>query len=230
MTMNNRKSPEFYTRNETRHYTPEQKTEAVKTALSKSLREAQEQSGASGMSVRKWVKQAADYGFDFFSLQQIEKKRLLKHVKINDPTKRCFYTQDEVSVYLGLTQMTVSKLVKNGEIKGERVGFGKIRSHRVYPVAEVDRYHLARIKKKLGEKFEDEMVEVDFVIDAFQSLNVDLREFKTIVSDIKKATYPDDKRETVKLALVLYQRFHRDVQRWIYNQLKQRREKNNAQS
>lgn len=228
--MNKRKSPEFYTRNETRHYTAEQKTEAVKTALSKSIREAQEQSGASGMSVRKWIKQAADYGFDFFSLQQIEKKRLLKHVKRNDPTKRCFYTQDEVSVYLGLTQATVNKLVKNGEIKGERVGFGKIRSHRVYPVAEVDRYQLARIKKKLGENFEDEMGEANFVIDAFQSLNVDLREFKTIVSDIKKATCPDDKRETVRLAIMLYQRFHKDVRSWIYNQLKQRREKNNAQS
>ena len=227
--MDKRKRPESCTRNETLHYTAEQKVEAVKTALSKSIREAQEQSGASGMSVRKWIKQAADYGFDFFSLTQKEKKRLLRSAKRNDPKQRYFHTQDEVSEYLGMTQVTVNKLVKNGEIKGERVGFGRNRSHRIYPVAEVDRYHLERIKKKLGENFEDEMVEVDFVIDAFQSLNVDLREFKTIVSDIKKATYPD-KRKTVRLALVLYQRFHRDVQRWIYNQLKQRREKNNAQS
>lgn len=228
--MNKRKRPESCTRNETLHYTAEQKVEAVKTALSKSLRKAAEQSGASRMSVRIWIKQAAIYGLDVFALTQEEKNRLLRNAKRNDPKQRYFHTQDEVSEYLGMTQVTVNKLVKNGEIKGERVGFGRDRSHRIYPVAEVDRYHLERIKKKLGENFEDEMVEVDFVIDAFQSLNVDLREFKTIVSDIKKATYPDDKRETVKLALVLYRRFHRDVQRWIYNRLKQRREKNNAQS
>lgn len=89
--------------------------------------------------------------------------------------ERYLYTQDEVAEYLGLTQATVYKIIKNGEIKGIQIGNGEQRKHRAFSVSELDEYRIKRINQKCGKSGEKEMLDASLVVTLYRRLQKDAR-------------------------------------------------------
>ena len=148
----------------------------------------------------------------------------MKEQATNDAEQRYLRTQDEVAEYLGLTQVTVNKLVKNGEIKGKRVGNGDKRSRFKFPVAELDRCLLGRIKRSLGRNFTGGMFEAILVATVFQSIDVNwaaLTPITTAVLDELRNRCPSKKLPSLEIAISLYKKLPKGVSVWLNNRLNQ---------
>ena len=156
-------------------------------------------------------------------------------------TERTFATQDEVAQYLGLTHATVNRLVKNGEIKGERVGVGEKRTHLKFSVDDLDAFLLERIKRKVKGKYDKQMAGARLLLTLFQELDatptfVKLNENNTIEEVLKSAKLDEIDVATerifgslarlrgtfsYKFFVATYKELHKDVRTWLRNQLRE---------
>jgi len=148
-----------------------------------------------------------------------------------------YHTQSEAAEYLGLTQPTFNRLVKNGEIKGERVGTGKERIHLLFSEEALDAYQLERIRKKLGKKFDKQFADAQFVAEFFKCLNDGLiakakLTGKTDQEALASQIYPyylTSKNLSIEcpaeyLLIIervfkMYKKLYKDVKKWVDNQI-----------
>ncbi len=155
-------------------------------------------------------------------------------------TKRTFATQDEVAQYLGLSHATVNRIIKNGEIKGNRFGSGTLRSHCIYSSDDLDAFLLERIKRKLKKKYDKQIAGARLLLTLFRELDatptsVKLNENKTIEEVLKSAKLDEIDAATerifgslarlrgtfsYKFFVATYKGLHKDVRTWLRNQLK----------
>ena len=153
--------------------------------------------------------------------------------------KRFFTTQEEVAEYLDLTQVSVNKLIKNGEIKGRRVGGGPKRNYMQFPVSSIDSFLMTRIRQKLKKEYEKQMTEAQILLEVFRELDVTLpfgklSKNKTIEEILKGVTQDDIDAATATLlgsfakpcsaflyrfVVATYKGLHKDVRTWLRNQL-----------
>ena len=82
-----------------------------------------------------------------------------------------FQSQYDAAAYLGIAQTTFNKLVKDGEIQGERVGDGEKRKHFYFSTLKLDQFQLEAAKQKLGDKFDEQFKTAQEIVDAFQRYN-----------------------------------------------------------
>lgn len=152
---------------------------------------------------------------------------------------RFFETQEEAAGYLGLAIATFNRLVKSGEIKGERVGTGEKRIHLLFSVDELDRYQMERMKKKLGEKFDKQFSDAQDIVAVFQGTNasriiramLEGKEYEEALKDrIEPRNVSFENISTLlgndevfikwaKHILNTYIGLHKDVKQWIDNQI-----------
>ena len=154
--------------------------------------------------------------------------------------QKYFKTQEEAAAYLGLSERTFNTLVKNGEIKGERVGTGEERTYFKFSVIELDNYQLERMKKKLGKKFDKQYSDAIRILAFFQGINKTLvvnamLEGKGITeaidnSCIKPADWTPERLESLCPIFPLnfyeniveeYEKLQKDVRNWIKTRLTQ---------
>ena len=161
-------------------------------------------------------------------------------------TERTFATQDEVAEYLGLTQATVNKLIKSGEIKGKRFGSGTLRAHYLFSSSDLDACLLERIKRKVKDKYDKQMAGARLLLALFRELDatptfVKLNENNTIEEVLKSAKLDEIDVATerifgslarlrgtfsYKFFVATYKELHKDVRTWLRNQLTKNNEQN----
>ena len=148
-----------------------------------------------------------------------------------------YHTQSEAAEYLGLTQPTFNRLVKNGEIKGERVGTGKERIHLLFSEEALDAYQLERIRKKLGKKFDKQFADAQFVAGFFKGLNDGLIaraklagktdgealrsriEPRYLTTENLSIDCPSEHLLVIERVFNLYKKLYKDVKHWVDNQI-----------